>query len=161
MRTLSCRQIQSSVLLVALLAGIPCAAQNDQTAKNNSDDAMLARAGMSLASLYGQMRDPDSFVLEKVTRRTIEPLTAEQAKRIGKKQARAYAATVGTEIFCFEFRARNGFGGMNREIAQARGEVRAVIFEKSVAELTNPNGCEGDDLTAHLREWAAKQTEKP
>ncbi len=143
-----------TLLLLPLLAGLPCAAQNSQAPNNNRDDAMLPRAAQSLISLQNRMRDPDSFVLEKVSRTVIEPLSPERAKKIGKKQAQAYAATVGTEIFCFQFRSRNGFGGMDRAIAEARGGNEPFILDENVAELIHPHGCGGDDLTARLSEWA-------
>lgn len=145
------------LLLLSLLAALPCAAQNGQAPANNGDDAMLPRAARSLTSLRDRMRDPDSFVLEKISRSVIEPLSPERAKKIGKKQAQAYTATVGTEIFCFQFRSRNGYGGMDRAIAEARGGNEPFVLDENVAELIHPHGCGGEDLTARLSEWTAKQ----
>ena len=140
------------LLLLPLLAALPCLAQSGEVRK--SDDAMLTRAALSVVALKNQMRDPDSFVVEKVSRSVVEPLSPERAKSIGKKRAQAYAATVGTEIFCFQFRSRNGFGGMNRSIAEARGGSEPFVMDDSVAALLHPNGCGGADITAQLLEWA-------
>lgn len=56
----------------------------------------VAQAVRGSAALRDQMRDPDSFVIEKVFTMT------------NKK---------GVDITCFEYRSKNGFGGMNRETA--------------------------------------------
>jgi hypothetical protein len=119
-------------------------------------NAILVRAANSLTSLRNRMRDPDSFVLEKIARSVIQPLSPERAKKIGKKQAQAYAVTVGTEIFCFQFRSRNGFGGMDRAIAEARGGNEPVILDANVAELIHPSGCGGEDLTNRLLEFVGR-----
>ena len=165
-----------TLVLLSLLTVLPCAGQSGQTAANNVDagldktlavldahaaSTLLPRAARLLASLRNQMRDPDSFVLEKISRTVIEPLSPERAKKkIGKREAKAnaaYAATVGTEIFCFQFRSRNGYGGMDRAIAEARGGEPVVVFDSNVAELLHPHGCGGEDLTARLLEWTATQ----
>lgn len=145
------------VLRLSLLVALPCTAHSSQAPNNNGDDAVLPRAAQSLLSLHNKMRDPDSFVLEKISRSVIEPLSPERAKKIGKKQAQAYAATVGTEIFCLQFRSRNGYGGMDRAIGSARGGNEPVVLDASVAELVYPHGCGGEDLTARLLDWIAKQ----
>jgi hypothetical protein len=145
------------VSLLSLLVALPCIAQSSQAPNNNGDDSVLPRAAQSVISLQNKMRDPDSFVLEKISRNVIEPLSPERAKKIGKKQAQAYAATVGTEIFCLQFRSRNGYGGMDRAIAQARGGNQPVVFDANIAELVYPHGCGGEDLTARLLDWTAKQ----
>jgi hypothetical protein len=54
----------------------------------------VAQAVRGSVLLRDQMRDPDSFVIEKVFTMT------------NKK---------GVDITCFEYRSRNGYGGMNRE----------------------------------------------
>jgi hypothetical protein len=56
----------------------------------------VAQAVRGAVALQNAMRDPDSFVIEKVFTLT------------NKK---------GVEITCFEYRSRNGFGGMNRDTA--------------------------------------------
>ena len=56
----------------------------------------IAQAVRGAAALQDAMRDPDSFLIEKVFTLT------------NKK---------GVEITCFEYRSRNGFGGMNRDMA--------------------------------------------
>ncbi len=56
----------------------------------------VAQAVRGSAVLHDQMRDPDSFVIEKVFTMTNQK---------------------GVDITCFEYRSRNGFGGMNRESA--------------------------------------------
>jgi hypothetical protein len=56
----------------------------------------VAQAVRGAVKLQDQMRDPDSFVVEKVFTMTNK-------------------ATV--VITCFEYRARNGFGGMDRDAA--------------------------------------------
>jgi hypothetical protein len=120
-----------SVIAVAFLSGLALAQ------KPLSDDTVVA-AGY-VRQLRNQMRDPDSFVLEKVFTHIIPPLTKEQTKRMGKKEAAKWTATrVGSTQFCFEYRGRNGFGGMNREVASTadiEGAVNHEPFVNSCAEL--------------------------
>jgi hypothetical protein len=56
----------------------------------------VAQAVRGSVLLRDQMRDPDSFVIEKVFTMT------------NKK---------GVDITCFEYRSKNGYGGMSRESA--------------------------------------------
>jgi hypothetical protein len=63
-------------------------------AQSVKPEVMQAVRGSVL--LRDQMRDPDSFVIEKVFTMTNQK---------------------GVDITCFEYRSRNGFGGMNRESA--------------------------------------------
>lgn len=56
--------------------------------------APVAQAVRAIANLKRQMRDPDSFVVEKV-------MTVTDKK--------------GRETTCISYRSKNGLGGMNRE----------------------------------------------
>lgn len=80
--------MKSSVLLVALLFTMFAEAQ--------SVKPEVAQAVRGSVLLRDQMRDPDRFVIEKVF---------------------TMANKKGVDITCFEYRSRNGYGGMNRESA--------------------------------------------
>lgn len=56
----------------------------------------VAQAVRGAVALQDAMRDPDSFVIERVF---------------------TFTNKAGVEFTCFEYRSRNGFGGMNRETA--------------------------------------------
>jgi hypothetical protein len=81
-------QVKNSIVFVTLLLTLLAEAQ--------SVKPEVAQAVRGSVLLRDQMRDPDSFVIEKVFTMT------------NKK---------GVEITCFEYRSRNGFGGMNRDTA--------------------------------------------
>lgn len=62
-----------------------------ETAETKAENARTEFAGLAVASLKKALRDPDSFKLE-----------------------RAFT-TMDAKYACIRYRARNGFGGMNRE----------------------------------------------
>jgi hypothetical protein len=81
-------KMKNSIAIVTLLLTLLAEAQ--------SVNPEVAQAVRGSVLLRDQMRDPDSFVIEKV-------FTLKNKK--------------GVEITCFEYRSKNGFGGMNRDTA--------------------------------------------
>ena len=81
-------QVKNFMVIVTLLLTLLVEAQSVRPE--------VAQAVRGSLVLRDQMRDPDSFVIEKVFTMT------------NKK---------GVAITCFEYRSRNGYGGMNRESA--------------------------------------------
>lgn len=71
----------------------------EKSAEDKAQNKRAEMAGIALASLQAAVRDPDSFKLE-----------------------RAFT-TMDAKYACIRYRARNGFGGMNREhvVFTARG----------------------------------------
>jgi len=115
------------LLLVLYVAPSSASAQEAQT------DIETARK--YITQLHERMRDPDSFVLERVFRRVVQPLTKQEAKRLGKKGAAAYERTVGLTEFCIEYRSRNGFGGMDRGVADTLPSGELVVFDPDILDL--------------------------
>jgi hypothetical protein len=100
--------------LAALLLLTACAAaQSSDTPK--ASDKQIADAAAAIAQLRGSMRDVESFGLDKAYYSTVQDYTPEQVKKFGKKFIAKYPRHVGATLYCFEYRARNGYGGMNRE----------------------------------------------
>ena len=95
----------------------------------------IATAIKYAQELRDRMRDPDSFVVDRVFTQVLEPLTKQQAKRLGKKEAARYTNYVGTTEFCFEYRSRNGYGGMNRGLAITSWEGNLVPFDQNILDL--------------------------
>jgi hypothetical protein len=124
--------MKKTVIIAATLA-LSCAgsfAQSD-TAKA---DPTIATATAYVRQLREQMRDPDSFVFERAFIHVIEPLTKEAAKRMGKRDAAKWADRVGTIQYCFEYRSRNGYGGMNRGVAAALNGI-LIPYEQGLLDL--------------------------
>jgi len=124
------RGLIAIAFILQLSAGLPLA--QSETPKADNPAAVATRY---VRQLQNQMRDPDSFVLERVFSHVIEPLTKQAAKRIGKKEAAKWADRVGTIEFCFEYRSRNGYGGMNRGVAVAPIDGTVVPYSDALLDI--------------------------
>lgn len=115
------------------------------------DQADAVAAAGYVKQLRATMREPESFVLEAVFIHTIPPLTKQQAKRMGKKEAANWTATrVGTTQFCFEYRGRNGFGGMGREVA-ANADIPRLVTVESFVHSCTELWPDAKDITADVK----------
>jgi hypothetical protein len=85
--------MKNAIVIVAPLLTLLAEAQSIQPE--------VAQAVRGSVLLRNQMRNPDSFVIERV-------FTLKNKK--------------GAEITCFEYRSRNGFGGMDRVTALYTGK---------------------------------------
>jgi hypothetical protein len=80
--------------LIAVLALVSLMSAQEPSATNTSK-AAIAQAIRGVDKLRGMMRDPDSFVIERVF---------------------TWAKKPGQDRTCYQYRSRNGYGGMSREI---------------------------------------------
>lgn len=100
--------------------------------KEKKDDIARGLVAIGAQRLKAAMRDPDSFVLEQA-------LMVE-----------------GTNAGCYTYRARNGFGGMNREYAvQSPDGAKLLINSMSGFDATWKkwcNGRRGTDLEAVINQ---------
>jgi len=119
-----------------------CAVLAPAQSETPKADNPAAVATQYVRQLQNQMRDPDSFVLERAFSHVIEPLTKQAAKRMGKKEAAKWADRVGTIEFCFEYRSRNGYGGMNRGVAVAPIDGTIVPYSDALLDIVG-GSCAG------------------
>jgi hypothetical protein len=85
-----------SFIALLLLTGMALA-QDTATAAAPTTKPEIAQALRGAVLLRDRMRDPDSFKIERALTRTEKN---------------------GIEVTCFEYRSRNGYGGMTREAAR-------------------------------------------
>ncbi|WP_154234550.1 hypothetical protein [Burkholderia pseudomallei] len=97
----------------------------------SGDDAKYERALIGYRSLRNAMRDPDSFVLES-------------ALLIG-----------GTGSVCYDYRSRNGFGGMNRGSAVLPSGANGIVTDEMKGFISAWNkycaNRDGTEISAGLK----------
>jgi hypothetical protein len=103
-------KILALIVIIAGISGIvaysklsPIVPYDEPRPSGTNEDAMIAKAANVAIKLKGAMRDPDSFRLSSVL--VIYP----------------------TNAICYEYRARNGFGGMDvgEAVLSPKGIFRA------------------------------------
>lgn len=77
-----------------------------EDAEKQKKDGQIAMAQVGAKTLKSSMRDPDSFKLET-------------------------ALVMENGSVCYEYRARNGFGGMNRGQAVLQASGKKIVFKSS------------------------------
>jgi hypothetical protein len=102
-------------------------------------DARVAQALRAANRLQSAVRDPDSLVIEHVYTRISDTFP--------------FTAPKGVEMTCIEYRARNGFGGMNRA---------AVLYWEHKNKFTlNPAECSSkkytDITSAFVAAWTPER----
>lgn len=100
-----------SFIALLLLAGMALA--QDTAVAPTTTNPGIAQALRGAVLLRDRMRDPDSFKIERALTRTEKS---------------------GVEETCFEYRSRNGYGGMTREAArysEHKGKPRLNINDQT------------------------------
>jgi len=126
-------KILALIVLMAGIWGIVSSERQRATDKNSfPDGAAIARAANAAIELKHAMRDPDSFQLSSVS--IIYP----------------------TKAACYEYRSRNGFGGMN--VGQAVLSPKGLFKTNGMdgfralwkSECTGKRGYEEADAVTYL-----------